>query len=613
MLRFTRSGTSSAQAKPRIADGAGAKAWLAGMSQPGSIDSLLEIVDVLEALGARGEESVTAKLHPQKKYAIAERIRGVLLPVLWERAREDSFATLPVPAEFTRSFWTTIDATVALRDCYAWLVSQLPDAIDSAEFAVGAKDAHGSEPPPGAYVSRTEALQRALETNAQSMLVMQRARWQVPMTFWERHCVLGQLVRDLDCQDLEINDALRMSSTKTCRAAFVLPVMVALADPASRSPTEFDVIRMAAQRWSSKMGFRIEAKGDVAQPLGRPVQNPGPSVTLETFALRFDTQSTMSSIDKRLDALAAGKTPREVGIGDTLRPQAARDLLLSLRSRWGAVSPADLGSPDRVWRAAPGDAPLMAVVAMPRAKGHQATDLGALNPVSRSAQTYAYHRESHGAAITKPRTMIESERIEQLMANAETWSLIAEAPDAFRCLRRHGKPRLALQRLVALRPGANQPDVPFLIGWIDALTSTLTGQAEGDRVHTDAHQVRIRLAPGLPIIVRASVDDAELDYAFLLVPRIAEELPQLKVVPAGSFFPMKSDASVESRAVDREHGDSWKRAREQPGDYALVVPHSTFRAGRLLRVVRDGSLAVLRLEELVLRGADFDLARFVLL
>ena len=608
MLRFTRSETSAAQSKPRIADGAGAKTWLAGMSQPGSIDSLLEIVDVLEALGARGEESVTAKLHPQRKYAIAERIRSVLLPVLWERAREDAFTTLPVPAEFTRSFWTTIDATVALRDCYAWLVSQLPDAIDSAEFAVGQRDAHG-EPPAGAYVSRTEALQRALEINAQSMLVMQRARWPVPMAFWERHCVLGQLVRDLDCQDLEINDALRMSSTKTCRAAFVLPVMVALADPASRSPVEFDVTRMAAQRWSTKMGFRIEPKSEAAPAPGRPVPNPGPTVTLDSYVLRFDTQSTISSIDKRLAALAEGKTPREVGIGDALRPQAARDLLQSLRVRWGSVTPADLGAPDRIWRHAPPDTQVMVVVTMPRAGGHQATDLGSLNPVSRGAQTYAYHRQAPGN-MTKPRTLIESERIEQLMANAETWSLIAEAPDAFRCTRRHAKPRLALQRLVALRPGADEPEAPFLLGWVDALWSS-TQEHDDERLHTDAHQVRVRLAPGLPVIVRASVDDAELDYAFLLVPRVAEELPQLKVVPPGSFFPMKSDASVESKAVDREHGDSWKRARALPREYTLVLPHSTYRAGRLLRVVREGSLAVLRLEELMMRGADFDLVRFV--
>jgi|GEM_PF-1966111 len=611
MLRFTRSESVAANAKPRIADGAGAKAWLAGMSQPGSVDSLLEIVDVLEALGARGEEGVTARLHPQRKYVIAERIRSVLLPVLWERARDDAFASLPVNAEFTRVFWTTIDATVALRDCYAWLVSQLPDAIDSAEFAVGAKEAHG-EAPPGVYVSRTEALQRALEVNAQAMIVMQRARWTVPMAFWERHCVLGQLVRDLDCQDLEINDAMRMSSTKTCRAAFILPVMVALADPASRSPAEFDVIRMAAQRWSAKMGFRIEPKADSAQPLGRPIANPGPTVALDSFVLRFDTQSTMSSIDKRLAALLQGKTPREVGIGDALRPQAARDLLQSLRLRWGAVAPADLGSPDRIWRQSPPDTQLLVVVTMPRASAHQATDLGALNPVSRGAQTYAYHRHKSGD-ITKPRTMIESERVEQLMANAETWSMIAEAPDAFRCIRRHGKPRLVLQRLVAVRPASNEPGVPFLIGWVDALTSMTIDRDGEQRGHTDAHHVRVRLAPGLPIIVRASVDEGELDYAFLLVPRVGEELPQLKIVPPGSFFPMQSDASIEARAVDREHGDSWKRAREVPRDYTLVLPHATYRAGRVLRVVRDGSLAVLRLEELVMRGADFDLARFVLL
>jgi hypothetical protein len=41
-----------------------------------------------------------------------------------------------------------------------------------------------------------------------------------------------------------------------------------------------------------------------------------------------------------------------------------------------------------------------------------------------------------------------------------------------------------------------------------------------------------------------------------------------------------------------------------------VLPHACFRPQRVVRAVRAGALALLRLEELMMRGSDFDLVRF---
>lgn len=602
MLRFSRSDHSPAAKKAPIVDGPAAKAWLAAMSQPGSLASLADMTQVLHALGPSGVEDGVGALLPQRRFAIAERIRGVLLPILQERGNDERLAFLPVDEDLARHCWAAIDAAAALRDAYAWLVSQLAEAPVEVDSSIsGSTIAGGLQ---STSITGVGALHRALDVDAQLMLCIQRARWAVPTAVWERHCVLGQLVRDLDCQDVEVPDVLRASLTRTCRAAFVTPVLVALADPAARSTPEFHVVRMAAQRWAGKVGFRLERRVDGGVAPARPIANPGPSVQLSNFMLRLDTQSAMQSIDLRLDALAEGKTPREVGIGDTLRPQAARELLVQLRLRWGAVSPAEIDSPDRAWRPHGGGLQVMAVVGMPHADtrraGGDATARGAPNP-------YAYQRERHGG-ITRSRDEIVLERVTRLMSGAETWTLAAESGDAVRCIRRYPRPHIGLQRLIGLQLGTAGADAPFLLGWVEALQGSGVRDAEGRMLQSGAQQVRVRLAPGIPQLLQASIDDAELDWAFLLVPGVGAAAGRNG--RAAPFVPMLSDAGPNACLSLTGDDEGWTAVRTSPRDHALVLPHATFRPQRLVRAGRAGMPATLRLEELVMRGSDFDLVRF---
>jgi len=607
MLRFSRNDAPPADPKPRIVDSAAAKAWLAGMGQPISLETLAEMAQVLRTLGAQGVDDGSANLLPQRKFAIAERIRGVLMHILNERGSDGRFAMLPLDDDYMRHFWAVIETTLALRDAYSWLVSQLADTPVQAEATLTGVTGtgHAATAANVTFVSGIVTLHRALDINAQVMLCIQRARWPVPAAIWERHCVLGQVVRDLDCQDVEVADVLKASTTRTCRAAFVMPVLIALADPAARGTTEYEVVRMAAQRWSAKVGFRLERRTDGATAPARPVANPGPSLTLGNYVLRFDTQSAIQSIDKRLEALADGKTPQEVGIGASLRPLAARDLLLVLRQCWGALSPQDVDSPDRPWRLAPAGVQVLAVVGLPTRQALRVDgDQAAPGAIRAGQSPYAYQRGKHGG-ITRPREEIENERIAQLLANAETWTLAAESSDAVRCVRRYARPKLGLQRLIGLKLDSTDRAAPFLIGWVEGLQGTLVESDDPTTRRSVAHAVRVRLAPGLPQILHASIDDVEVDGAFLLVPGSS-------IAGAGrpaSFTPMLTDAGS-SPAMTARDPDGWDAVRASPRDYGLVLPHATFRPQRLVKAGRRGVVAMLRLEELMMRGSDFDLVRF---
>lgn len=613
MLRFSRSESKTAAsaspdpARVRLADSAGAKAWLGGMTEPGSVDNLAEIARVLKALGATGDHGASEQ-SPARRFAILDRIRTVVVQVLWERARDDELGALPVRDEFAHRFWPAIEAAEALRDAYAWLVSQLPDP--NATTSLNASHT-GAAP----SVSGIEALHRALDVNAQLLLVIQRAHWPVPVAIWDRHCVLGQLVRDLDCQDVEVLDPAKASSTQNCRAAFTLPVLVALADPASKSGVEYDVLRMATQRWSAKVGFRIDRAADVPASPGRPVPNPGPTVTLGAWLVRFDTQSAIQSIERRLQVLAEGKSPREAGMGDALRAQPARELLAGMRQRWGSVTPAQIDFPDRAWRAAGEDARLRAVVGVAAAAVDGRAPSGeTMTPATRTPDTYVYHRTGLGS-ITKPRSIVENERIARLLARAETWSLVAESRDVLRCVRRHPRPRLGLHRLVALQLGEQDAAGPLLLGWVEALQSLLVAVDDRTTGHTDAHTVRVRLAPGRPLMLRVSVTEEELPFAFLLLPRGARETPREPVgapPPAStSFFPMPgTPTALPSVPTETAAESPWDAVRRAPREHLLVLPHALFRLHREVRALRDGAMATLRLDELMMRGADFDLVRF---
>ena len=610
MLRFQRNEPSAAALHPRIVDTASTKAWLASFGQLGNPESLAAIGSFLAGLGAAGQGADDTDLAPDRKCGIADRVRAAIVKVIADRGRDGEFGAVPLPESEVALLWPAIETAFTLRDVYAWLASQLPEhptpvGIDDEETRSGTSSqgsANGAPIP----LTRVDALHRALDINAQILALIQRAHMTVPASLWERHCALGQMVREIDCQDVEVLDPLRASVTSTCRAAFVAPVLIALADPAARSEAEFDAIQAAALRWAGKVGFRIASSRDAGAPPVRPVANPGPAVALGRHAVRFDTLSLVNALERRLTALADGKTPRELGLSDALGVPAARALLLSLMQRWGPVAPLAIDAPDRAWRSAASEQPLLAVVGMPGKEG--APRNTALGHATGAYATYDYQRMKE-SGITRSREAIDHARIEQLLDSAETWSLVAEAPDALRCVRRHGRLSLRMHQLVGVKFGARDSRTPFLLGWTEALQQITLQSEDGSAQPTSNHRVRVRLAPGVPQILRVSADETELDCAFLLAPAAPESKKGGGFSQAQAYDPLQSGPDMSAAIMLPEGG--WSAVRAAPRDYRLVLPLATYRPLRVLRAVLDGTAAVLRLEELAMRGADFDLVRFM--
>ena len=609
MLRFQRNEPSAAALQPRVVDTASTKAWLASFGQLGNPESLAAIGSFLDGLGAAGQGSGDTDLGPDRKCRIADRVRTAITKVLAERSRDGEFGTVPLAEREVALLWPAIETASALRDVYAWLASQLPErpttiGIDEEE-AASAGDSQGSAHNSTLATTRVDALHRALDINAQILALIQRAHIVVPTSLWERHCALGQMVREIDCQDAEVLDPQRASVTSTCRAAFVAPVLIALADPAARSEAEFNAIHAAALRWAGKVGFRIASNPDAVGLPVRPVANPGPSLMLGRHAVRFDTQSLVNALERRLTALADGKTPRELGLSDALGVPATRALLLVLMQRWGPVAPIAIDAPDRAWRSAASEAPLLAVVGMPGKEG--APRNATLGYTTGAYATYDYQRMKEGG-ITRSREAIDNARIEHLLDSAESWSLVAEAPDALRCVRRHERLGLRLHQLVGVKLGARDSRTPFLLGWTEALQQITLQSEDGSAQPTSNHAVRVRLAPGVPQILRVSADDTEIDCAFLLAPAVAESKKAYPFSQAQAYDPLRSGPDMSASIMVPESG--WSAVRAAPRDYRLVLPLATYRPLRVLRAVLDGTAAVLRLEDLLMRGADFDLVRF---
>ena len=619
MLRFKRNEASAAGRAPRIVDAAAARSWLASFRQLGNAESLAAIGTFLAGLGAAGQGEGDADLTPDRKYDIAERVRAALTKVLAERSRDGEYGAVPLAEREVALLWPAIETASTLRDVYAWLASQLPEhvvppGIDDDEMASAGRSrgsaqdsAHASS-----VTTRVDALHRALDINAQILALVQRAHIAVPVTLWERHCALGQRMREIDCQDVEVPDPQRISVTGTCRAAFVAPVLIALADPAARSEAEFNTIEAAAQHWAGKVGFRIVSDSEAfGQPV-RPVANPGPAVMLGRHAVRFDTLILVAALERRLTALAEGKTPREIGLSEALGVAAARALLLSLMQRWGPVAPVAIDAPDRAWRRAAPEAHLLAVVGMP---GKEGAPLDAtLGHTTGAYAAYHYQRMKEGG-ITRSREAIDHARIEQMLESAESWTLVAEAPDSLRCVRRQARQRLVLHQLVGIKLGAGDSRAPFLLGWTEALQQITLQNEDGSAQPTSNHAVRIRLAPGVPQILRVSADEIELDCAFLLAPTVTESKTAGVFARAPPYDPLgigrDPDPDMSGSLMAPESG--WTAVRAAPRDYRLVLPLATYRPQRVLRAVLDGTAAALRLEDLSMRGADFDLVRFTAL
>jgi hypothetical protein len=564
-LRFRRASETHARSEFQAAsDAAKARAWLATLAPADSPENLKRIGEYIG-------EVMEGPLGPARKYEIIDRVRVVLYTQLRDRVRVLEFRPVPLLANEAEPVWSLIDTCEDLREAYELLIPRLGD--DPHEVPVS-RASPGREEGLAPVATKVMALHRALDTNAHVLVLYLRLRVAVPERLWDQHCRLGQLARQLGVSNVEVEDPLHSSLTETCREAFNLPLLLALADPTMLSPPEFLAAMACALRWASKVGFRIDSALELGGPPVRPATNPGPVIQLagNEHQVRLDTQRVLKSVEHRLALLDEGNSPHSLGLGDSIGPAASRNLLAGLLRRWGTVMPESIDFPEQVWRPSPSEFALAAIGAAQGADGphrHISTLTGSI--------TYDYTRMPEDA-LTRTRGEIERARIEQMLEEAETWSVVGEVPDSVLCMRRHVRPRLNLGQLIGLKLGGKVGPIPFLLGSVQGLQQGINDNSQGVARPASTHLVRIRLIPGLPQPVRAALDQVDIEPAYLMVPN----------------------------AVPLDDAPIWDRVRAAPTQYALVLPAATFRPARTLRVVAEGTPTALRLEELVHRGLDYD-------
>jgi hypothetical protein len=567
-FRFRRSDDSSSKsALANIVDAQRARAWLSTVV-PLETGNNLHLV--AELIG----ELMEGNVPNERKFQVLEPLRAGLSGLLVERVRSIEYRSVPITMGDAEQLWSLVDTVEDLREAYEMLITRLGDAPMSALISTSSRDVG----PPAA--TRTTTLVRALDLNAQVLLFYQRMRVAVPERLWDQHCRLAQLARQLNVHNEVVEDPLDLSLTETARAAFTVPVLVALADPTALTPQEFQALVNCAVRWGDKVGFRIESASQLGSPAPRPANNPGPIISFasDEHLVRLDTQKLLKSVARRIAYLDQGKSPQSIGLGESIGVASARQLFMALQHNWGAVSPESIEFPEHNWRPSPSEFAL-AVVGL--SSPGDAPAKGTVAPGGGSSYEYMRMRDD---GLTQSADAADRDQMLRLLEDAETWSVVGETADSVLCLRRHMRPGLSLGQIVGLKLGGKASAIPFLIGAVQGLQQGINDDHEGVARPATTHLVRVRLLPGVPHIVKAAVDQVQLDGVFLMLPS-------------------KGTASIDT---------VWERARESSEDFSLVVPLATFRPSRIVRVVAGGLAAVVRLNQLMTRGLDFDQVSFTM-
>jgi hypothetical protein len=572
-FRFRRSDdTASKSALANIVDAQRARAWLSTVV-PLETGNNLHLV--AELIG----ELMEGNVPNERKYQVLEPLRAGLSGILVERVRSIEYRSVPITLGEAEQMWSLVDTVEDLREAYEMLITRLGDTPLAKLVDTPARDARDAGPP---APTRTMALLRALDLNAQVLLFYQRMRVAVPERIWDQHCRMAQLARQLQCHNDVIEDPLKLSLTETARAAFVVPVLVALADPTALTPQEFQALVNCAVRWAGKVGYRIDSASQMGGPAPKPANNPGPVVSLagDEHLVRLDTQKLLKSVARRVDYLDEGKSPQSIGLGEAVGFASARQLLASLQRNWGRVAPESIEFPEHNWRPSQSE---FALTVVGLSAPPEAPAPGTAAP-GKGASSYEYMR-MRDDALTQSADDADREQMGRLLEDAETWTVLGETGDSVLCLRRHTRPGLSLGHIVGIKLGGKASAVPFLLGAVQGLQQGINDDHEGVARPATTHLVRVRLLPGIPHIVKAAVDQVQLDGVFLMIP---------------SKEPNQSIETV------------WERARLSSDDFSLVVPLATFRPARIVRVVAGGLAAVVRLNELMSRGLDFDQVSFTM-
>lgn len=560
LLKFLR-GSKSRRGHGEFKDAAAARVWVQGLGHPGSTEMLAGIAEYLR-------ESRADRIAPLVRLQVLDPLRVAVCAALKEHRDQDEARSLPLSASDGGHLWDLIDTAGLLRDCYRDLVDGLKDAT------------------PGPQDDRPQvtALHRALDLHAQILLLFLLLRVAVDESDWDLHCQLGQKVRDLDVQDVARPDSSNATLGTTCREAFVAPVYLALADTAVMNRLELQLVASFVRRYCGRVGFRIDALASVPRPGGRPPINPGPVVRLAGWQVRFDSQRVYVSLEKRSAALEQGGTPAQVGFGDRLSVAGSRNLMGRMMRVWGAVHVDDIDTPEGRWEAS--EFPELQALLGNSGGGAEGSKKKPMP--AQAVNVYSYNKVRRDGLSVTP-VAAEKNRLSEMLATAETWRVEGEQDELLRCQRRQPRPRVAIGQLVVLKPGGIKSQAPLRFGYIEGMQQLLQKDDEERLRPALAHDLRVRLLPGLPVRVGVAADGNEFDRPFLVL----------------------DGNPLDNAAIPLEELATYIYTNSRR--CSLLLPLASFRPGREMRMVAGGRAIKILCAELVWRGLDFDQFRFDLM
>ena len=401
----------------------------------------------------------------------------------------------------------------------------------------------------------TKLTTRALVTQHATQLDRVRGFAQPDAMFWSRqHQLLAFAERHDIATTATTDSAVYGEQAITPLSVYTESILLHAASAHEFSSRPLNWVVRWARRWSGKLGLRTEPPVDLqAVPINVDLTSSAPPspFPIKSAALRFlDTTELSKSIKSRLIALANGKLPADLQLGDDCPQPACEQMLQRLYQRWckgGMQRPTNR-------QAASGTVSL-------------ATDMETIwfhiggNPFKQpqaNADDLRRQREeiaTFGRISERHNTQIMD--LAKLRVDAD-WQIINEAPGGLRLLRTRmdeDSMRVGIGQLIAVRKSAT---TPFSLGSVRWLMLDEEG------------------------VLHAGVN---------LLPGVAQAI------------------SIRAAGVNAAK-DPWRPAfvlQQQGSATQVVIPSSMFRANRVIDI-QSGDVMQYKLAALLERGDDFERA-----
>jgi len=466
---------------------------------------------------------------------ILERLREPLLIAQEEQAKKFVSKPLPLGHLDSAAFVQSCDLWLALLRAYRRL---LRSALKHAGEEIGD--------------SLPLLLQRATEYTGELISTHLATRHEIGDWLWQGlHETFG-FAEARGLAEVPVAEArARLPGGSTCVAAYVRPLLLALANPYGLTQREL----LWTRRWTHYWAHKVRLAATTAEPAGFAADLTGSSGAQWTAAgaggtsLRFlDTTELLRSLKSRLKRLAEGTAPTELGLGRDCVQPATGELLQTLFAAWGQA-PRPRAFPRHAGALNCQVVAGLADIHAALAGGVKAEEPSPWNYSRRDAdQMHIFQRtlQTTGEALAQPAI--------------EGWETLDESANGFRLRRRGIGARMAHRQLVAVRPhGARQ----FILCEVRWLTQT-----SDSALSIGAHAI-----PGLAQAVEVSA---------------TSEDPSRRE-PYVHAFVLRT-AAVRSATI--------------------VLPVGWYQSGRPLMLKLEGESVRVRLDALLGRGYDYDHAEF---